>query len=543
MPKVRPKQAKVKATIALAAISSPAFACNVKNREASPLTATVKRSRFTLLALRALAGTFLALPATAMAAEPSTKELLQEIRRLSQRLEQVEAQKATAEARPGGNESQLQQRVERLEEENKKLEKSLSAQNISEDEPSLASRLKAVESQSLGYKKTARTVESLDGIQVGAGMTMVGQNMASGDTNKQGELNYRADVTVTLPGGEIGNTKGSIFTHVRMGQGPGIQAPGKAFSSVNATSFERPGADTSDSAIVLAEAFYQLDAPLPFGGNPNQSKSHLEVNFGKMDPFVFFDQNKVSDDETRSFMNQSLVHNPLLDTGGDVGVDGLGFSPGVQVAYIDQTNKPEKNAVSFGMFETGNGASFQDSMDFPFWIGQVETTRRFFGGLEGNYRLYGWRNGRAQNYDGAEAAHAGIGISIDQKVAEYVSLFGRYGYELDGKVRFDQALTVGTEISGNYWGRGADALGIGFGLLKVSDDFKRDSLTLDADGDGTADLGYTAEGMEQVAEIFYRYRLMPKLELSPNAQYIRQPGGNASSNDAYAVGLRAQVTY
>lgn len=238
-----------------------------------------------------------------------------------------------------------------------------------------------------------------------------------------------------------------------------------------------------------------------------------------------------------SFMNQSLVHNPLLDTGGDVGVDGLGFSPGVRVAYIDQANKPEKNAVSFGMFESGRGASFQDSMDFPFWIGQVETTRRLFGGLEGNYRLYGWRNGRGHDYDGTEAAHTGIGVSIDQKVADYVSLFGRYGYELDGQVRFDQALTVGAQISGNYWGRGADALDLGLGLLKVSDDFKRDSLTLDADGDGTA------EGMEQVAEIFYRYRLMPKLELSPNAQYIRQPGGNASAADAYAVGLRAQVTY
>lgn len=488
----------------------------------------------------ALPTLMLVLPTVGWAAEPTAKELLQEIRRLNQRLEHLESQKAPAEARA---DAQLQQRIERLEEDNKKLEKSLSDQYISEDEPSLASRLKAIESQSLGYKKTARAVESLDGIKVGAGMTMVGQNMAGGKTDSQGELNYRADVTVTLPGGEIGTAKGAIFTHVRMGQGPGLQAPGNAFSSVNATSFERPNSDSSDSAIVLAEAFYQLDIPLPFGGNPQRSKSHLELDFGKMDPFVFFDQNKVSDDETRSFMNQSLVHNPLLDTGGDVGVDGLGFSPGVRVAYIDETNKPEKNAISFGMFESGRGASFQDSMDFPFWIGQVETTRRFFGGLEGNYRLYGWRNGRAQQYDGTEAAHTGIGISVDQKVAEYISLFGRYGYQLGGKARFDQALTVGSEISGNYWARGSDAVGVGLGLLKVSDEFKRDSSTVDADGDGTPDLGYTASGMEQVAEVYYRYRLMPKLELSPNLQYIRNPGGNSSATDAYAVGLRAQVTY
>jgi high affinity Mn2+ porin len=78
-------------------------------------------------------------------------------------------------------------------------------------------------------------------------------------------------------------------------------------------------------------------------------------------------------------------------------------------------------------------------MGKPYIIGQADTTWRW-NHLPGNYRAYLWTNGRGLGYDGIERRHSGIGMSIDQKVADYVTLFGRYGHQGSGKVRFDRAL-------------------------------------------------------------------------------------------------------
>ncbi len=439
----------------------------------------------------------------------------------------------------------MEKRIRQLEEENVKLKRSLEEPYISEKEPEITARLKAVESQVNSYRQAARTVESLEGISAGVGLTLMAQGLTDtpAGEGKDSELNYRGDVTVSLPGGTLGAAEGFIFTHFRMGQGLGLENPGGAFASLNSTSFQRPGSKASDSTVLLAQAWYQLNVPLPLGGNPDLSRRHVEFNFGKMDPFVFFDQNAIADDETRGFVNQAFVHNPLLDVGGDVGVDEFGFTPGMRLAYINDFYKPQQYGLSLGVFGSGEGASFSDSLKTPFVILQAETEQRIFGGLAGNYRLYAWRNGRAEDFDGTVTAHSGVGISLNQQVADYATLFLRAGWQTQGKVAFDRTLTLGGEWGGSYWGRGADALGIALGWLKVSDEFSKASLTLDADGDGTPDFGYRADGSEQIAEIYYRYRLNGQFELSPNLQYVRTPGGNGSASDMTALGLRAQLSF
>ncbi len=439
----------------------------------------------------------------------------------------------------------MEQRIRQLEQERAELERSLEEPYISAEEPEIAARLKAVESQVNSYRQAARTVESLEGISAGVGLTMMGQGLTDTPVGggKEAELNYRGDATVSLPAGSLGAAEGFIFTHFRMGQGLGLENPGGAFASLNATSFQRPGSEASDSTVLLAQAWYQLNVPLPLGGNPDLSRRHLEFNFGKMDPFVFFDQNAIADDETRTFVNQAFVHNPLLDVGGDVGVDEFGFTPGMRLAYVNDFYKPQRYGISLGVFGSGPGASFSDSLKKPFMILQAETVQPLFGGLVGNYRLYAWQNGRAEDFDGRVATHSGVGLSLNQQVGDYTTLFLRAGLQTEGMVAFDRALTVGGEWGGSYWSRGADALGLAFGWLRVSSDFRQASLTLDADGDGTPDYGYRADGSEQIVEIYYRYRLNGQFELSPDMQYVHNPGGNGSASDITALGLRAQLSF
>ena len=447
--------------------------------------------------------------------------------------------------------AELIKRIERLEKKNEELEKSLEDEHVSEKEPELATRLKAVEFQALSMQKQARTIESLEGISAGVSFTTVAQH-ASGSANTDGssesQWNYRADVSVSLPGGEIGNADGKLFANFRMGQGDGLTQILPTYGGVNATGFHVQGARPDDDAtVLLAQAWYQLDVPLPLGGFKPQSREKLSFNFGKMDPFLFFDQNTIADDETTHFLNTAFVHNPLLDAGGDVGVDSFGFTPGLRFAYHNETERPLTWGASLGAFGSGSGAQFSNSFDKPFVIAQFETAQKFFGGLNGHYRFYLWRNGQATPYaseaDTTTEVHTGWGLSVDQRVGDATTLFGRYGHETEGKVRFDQALTLGAEFGGSYWDRGADAMGVAVGQMCTSADFERDAPVLDANGDGTPDFGYDAGGSERVAEVYYRWRINKQFELSPDLQHVSRPAGNGAANDASLIGLRAQLTF
>lgn len=442
----------------------------------------------------------------------------------------------------------LSERIENLERNNKEMGKALDSQRLSEKEPELVTRLKAVEFQTLTMQKQARQIESLEGITVGASLTGVLQQVGAGDTaSGTGETraSYRGDISVTLPGGEIGNAEGRIFTHFRLGQGTGIGLRPTYTSTVNTTAFET-SAGPDDSFAILAQAWYQLKIPLPDDGDPTQTRAnareHLHLTVGKIDPFVFFDQNAAADDESAKFLNNVFVHNPLLDSGGDIQADRYGFAPGAIVKYENSSQKGGEWALSLGAFGSGSGANFTGSLADPLLIAQAETAARF-NYLPGNYRVYLWNQGRGIDYDQVERTHAGFGVSVDQKIGDHLTAFGRYGHQLKGKPRFDRALTAGVELDGSPWSRAADSIGLAFGALRTGADFRRNSSTLDSDGDGTPDVGYHAGGWEKDVELYYRYKLNSHVELTPDLQWIRQPGGNASARSVTVVGLRGKMGF
>ncbi len=456
----------------------------------------------------------------AVAADEDAKALLAEIRRLSAR-------------------------VEALEQQHKETERSLASERLSEREPELVTRLKAVEFQALSMQKQARQIEALEGITVGASLTGVVQKANRQGTaagSRETRANYRGDLSVSLPGGEVGDIEGRIFTHVRLGQGNGLALRPTYASTANTTAFEVASAPADDSFAILAQAWYQLKVPLPRNGVKARSREHLHLTVGKIDPFLFFDQNAAADDESAKFLNNAFVHNPLLDSGGDTGADAYGFAPGAIFQYVNERDKASVWGLSLGVFGSGPGANFTGSLSAPFVIAQADTTWRL-NYLPGNYRAYLWHNGRATGYDRVERRHRGFGMSADQKVTDTLTLFGRYGHELAGRVRFDRALTLGAESNGSAWGRGADALGFAIGALRTSLDFRNDSPALDADRDGRADFGYRAEGWERMAEVYYRIRVNSRFELSPDFQLIQRPAADRSASLVKVAGLRAKVGF
>jgi carbohydrate-selective porin OprB len=71
---------------------------------------------------------------------------------------------------------------------------------------------------------------------------------------------------------------------------------------------------------------------------------------------------------------------------------------------------------------------------------------------------------------------------------------------------------------------------------RVSANFQNDSVAL-------PDYGYTAQGWENVSELYYRHRINKQFELSPDFQLILNPAGNNAASSVKIFGLRAQLLY
>src|SRR5690606_34790508 len=111
----------------------------------------------------------------------------------------------------------------------------------------------------------------------------------------------------------------------------------------------------------------------------------------------------------------------------------------------NERSAPDWWQASVAAFGAGEGAKFGRSFTKPFVIGQLEYGRKNQG-FDGNYRLYAWRNGQYEGFDGSVDATTGWGLSVDQRVHEDLALFARYGRASSGKAAFDRALTVGGEL-------------------------------------------------------------------------------------------------
>ncbi|MCG2579101.1 carbohydrate porin [Dechloromonas sp. XY25] len=481
----------------------------------------------------ALVAAGLALPALAA----SDSAMLQ---KLMERMERLEARNA-----------ELEKEVKELKGENTKVAQSLDSPRLSEDEPELTVRLKAVEKDQLNMKKAQKIAEALDGIKVGASLATVGQKaygLPDGLENGPSQLNYRADVSVELPLKPVGDIDHKLFAHLRMGQGLGLNAAfsnlGHFASAPNALAFRASGASPDDSVTILGQAWYQASIPLPFLGFKPYSRETLELTFGKMDIFGFFDQNKGGGDESKQFLNSVFVHNPLLDAGGEVGVDANGFQPGFVASYLNWFDKPQPWRISIGLFGAGDrGSNYQRSLSSPLLMVQAEKQMRF-DGLLGNYRIYGWNRSQGTDWDGNQSKHTGIGVSIDQRIGDGITVFGRYGKMIKGELPFNQAATVGAEFSGGYWNRGADAIGIASAWLQSGKGYRTtpQNAWLD-DAHTMAAYAFTPQGAEKVTEIYYRYRLSPQFELSPDFQYVTNGGGNADAKSVKVFAVRANIAY
>jgi porin len=170
------------------------------------------------------------------------------------------------------------------------------------------------------------------------------------------------------------------------------------------------------------------------------------------------------------------------------------------------------------------------------------------GEMPGRYRLGGWYDPRSKTIfrdtlGGRRRAETSVGdtgfyLGFDQMIwkensdpkdSQGVGLFARYGFAHPDRNRIAHAWEIGTSIKGLLPQRDHDVTGVAVSQGILSKDY-RDDVNRLAD-------------RETVYELYYAWQVTPWLIISPDLQFITNPGGNETARDAIVGGARVRIIF
>ncbi|HUL31754.1 MAG TPA: carbohydrate porin [Thermodesulfobacteriota bacterium] len=289
--------------------------------------------------------------------------------------------------------------------------------------------------------------------------------------------------------------------------------------------------------------------------------SRIEIKFGRFAPTDDIDQNRYANNQRTQFLNYSFLFNPAWDYASDT----RGYSQGMSVSLVQPNWKLTFGSWQLPKISNGMNLDWQiykdrgDNLEFSLKPNKLGTV----------VRLLAYRNeGRMGKYRDAldiaqltnttpdvfvlnkEPGHVkyGFGINLEQPLADNgkTGLFIRAGWA-DGRTtawsytEADQHLSIGARLSGVHWGRPEDHIGIGYGLQDISNLHKK---YLEEGGIGMlVGDGALRYGVEQIVEAYYRIQLGKYIQVSPDFQYIRNPGYNRDRGPAQVYGVRFRLIY
>jgi hypothetical protein len=272
--------------------------------------------------------------------------------------------------------------------------------------------------------------------------------------------------------------------------GPGPDFALKTQSRVNAESERLDGDDTR---VFLREAwvrFQFLDGRVRF-------------NVGKLDVTHYFDRNFFAEDETRQFLNASLIGNPLLAPPAN----GPGAS--IRVSHGDWR-------YAFGVQALDDFGG--DHSGVPYIVGELG--RRNIFAVTGHYRWWARLTSVPQRRSDLTW---GTGISIDQQVADGTGVFVRAGLSRrDGENVTSRSASVGLQHTPAWLGRERDLVGVGYLFLREPD------------------------GREHAVETYYNFSLAACCSIIANVEWIVSRPSAASGRrdrDSIIPGLRATILF
>ncbi len=416
----------------------------------------------------------------------------------------------------------------------------------------LEARVKELENVVLGHKRHPK--HPLTDLNITGGMTGIIQGSSDvagwdtdevdwstdGSTHATGSM----DLVLEFPIGD--NHMASLF--LEAGAGDGLQAVIEEGinNGVAGIVLNNMG---DESGLPIDEARAELEAELGLGllhgtnddaigfGESGESNVHvLEAWFegsyfdelftltvGKVDLTNYLEANAVANDETAQFLSSGFVNNLTVDFPDDNG-------PGVRlnIAPVDFLE------INVGVADAG--AEWDNIFDDGFCMLELNVKPEI-GGLEGNYRLYGWLSDKDhENIDTGEKEDygTGYGISADQQLPGGLTIFGRIGVADDDIYAVETAWSAGDQLGGALWGREDDVIACAYGEALINGDYPVWQTLEEAN---------LTVGDEQHFEAYYSLAVNENITISPDVQLINNPAGIADIDNIWVLGTRAQINF
>lgn len=335
----------------------------------------------------------------------------------------------------------------------------------------------------------------------------------------------------------------------------------------------REGASTLPKRFYIARSYLRFMLPLgprlaqvaaaqdQIAGTEAQSRVELKV--GRLALNDDFDKNSYAGSTRTAFMNWSLWD----DTAWDYAADTRGYTDGFMLAYISPLW-----SLKYGIYRMPTQANGQE-LEASLARAQGDNLELTVSPSKAApvVRLLAYRNtARMGDYREALAIAAaagtppnivaddregrtkyGFGINVEQALADdgASGVFLRLGWN-DGRTEsfafseVDRLASVGAQLAGVHWRRADDLFGAAVALDGLSGPH-RDYLAAGGAGFllGDGRLNYSHE---EILELYYRLQLAwqwARVQLSPDFQYIKNPGYNAARGPVAFWGLRLHIEH
>jgi high affinity Mn2+ porin len=256
-------------------------------------------------------------------------------------------------------------------------------------------------------------------------------------------------------------------------------------------------------------------------------------------------------------MNWALMNNGAYDYAANT----RGYTYGLVAEYI----KPAWT-LRFGtaLEPTYSNGPYMDTHYLQTNSENLEFEKRYsVNGHKGAVRLLGYLNvNKAPNYNEAVAAKLsgdtstldavygtkygsvkiGSGLNADQELSDVVKAFLRLGWN-DGRnatwafAEIDNTLSGGLRIAGKGWHRTADNIGIALLSNGISSGH-RNFLNNGGYGFMIGDGQLPNYGRENIAELFYKSKLLNNCWLTLDYQFVDHPGYNKDRGPIHVFAAR-----
>jgi porin len=235
----------------------------------------------------------------------------------------------------------------------------------------------------------------------------------------------------------------------------------------------------------------------------------LALTGGIIDATDYVDENAYANDEYTQFMNEALVNAPN------------GFAPSYDIGGAVEWEFGSWAIKSVAM----NVGENDDGETYTFFAAQIGRIIESSLG-EGNYRLIA--ESTAEDFPdgkGRQERLFAAFLSFDQELGDILGAWIRFGWQDDDALLdFDYLLSGGLNITGKWYGREKDNIGIGYAFLNGADDSDFDAI--------------------QVAEVYWRFVLNDYFALTADFQYMREKCHTDENDlDGCILGIRGTVEF